>query len=170
MKQKNEALKIADLILSEKDEHTEYYNYDKYITSFDKETAIKSANQFGTPQYYLDEEALKDRAKYFIDAFQKDIKKSEFYYAFKCNDLPEQIKILKSCGFKADVASLFELKLALKIGFEKIIYTGPGKTKEELSLVLNNSDKVILNIDNMVYLSTHVSGVGLSAHETFSLY
>lgn len=83
-----------------------------------------------------------------MNTFKQHLPDSEFFYAFKCNDLPYLIKTLKNIGYNADVASLFELKLALKLGFGKIIFTGPGKEDEELKLAIENSDKVILNIDN----------------------
>jgi diaminopimelate decarboxylase len=55
---------------------------------------------------------------------------------------------LKSYGYNADVAGLFELQLALKLGFTKIIFTGPGKSLEELKLAIAHKDKVIINVDN----------------------
>ena len=113
-----------------------------------KEKFIESVNKFGSPQYILDEEILRKRCKRFIDIFKEKLPNSEFFYAFKSNDLPYLIKKVKEEGFHADVAGLFELKLALKLGFEKIIFTAPAKDEEELKLALENNDKVILNIDN----------------------
>ncbi|MDO8741169.1 MAG: alanine racemase [Candidatus Woesearchaeota archaeon] len=113
-----------------------------------KNFLLESAEKFGTPQYFLDEAKLKQRALFFMNTFKKYISNSEFFYAFKCNDLPFLIKTLKNISYNADVASLFELKLALKLGFDKIIFTGPGKENEELELAIKNNDKVILNIDN----------------------
>lgn len=113
-----------------------------------KDMLLESAEKFGTPQYLLDEAKLKKRALFFKNTFKKYISGSEFFYAFKCNDLPFLIKTLKNAGYNADVAGLFELKLALKLGFDKIIFTGPGKENEELELAIENNDKVILNIDN----------------------
>jgi len=113
-----------------------------------KELFFEAAKRFGTPQYILDEAVLKEKALNFKNTFREHIPNSEFFYAVKSNDLPYLVKKLRSYGYNADVASLFELRLALKLGFEKIIFTGPGKTVEELSLALDNPDKVIINIDN----------------------
>ena len=113
-----------------------------------KDIFFEAAKKYGTPQYILDEEKLKKKAMNFMSTFRSYMPNSDFFYAFKSNDLPYLIKRLKSYGYNADVASLFELQLALKIGFDKIIFTGPGKSDEELKLAINNRDKVIINIDN----------------------
>lgn len=97
-----------------------------------------------TPAYVLDEHYLRMRAERFLAAF----KGAKVFYAFKCNDLPHLIKTLKSEGIHADVASGFELRLALKLGFREIIYTAPAKEDEDLRLALKYADRVIINIDN----------------------
>jgi len=114
-----------------------------------KKLFFDSANKFGTPQYILDEEVLREKALGFIKTFRRYIPNPEFFYAFKSNDLPYLCKFLKNLGYNADVAGLFELKLALKLGFEKIIFTGPAKTDEELRLAIENRERVIINIDNI---------------------
>lgn len=113
-----------------------------------KELFLQSAHKFGTPQYILDEDVLKEKALGFMKTFGKYIPNSEFFYAFKSNDLPYLAKFLENLGYNADVAGLFELELALKLGFEKIIFTGPGKSVEELKLAIDNKDKLIINVDN----------------------
>jgi diaminopimelate decarboxylase len=112
-----------------------------------KDIILKSVEKYGTPQYILDEKELRKRAISFKNSFQSNISNVEFFYAFKCNDLPYLARILKEEGFNADVASILELKLALKLGFEKIILSGPGKSKEELELAVDND--VMINIDNL---------------------
>jgi len=114
-----------------------------------KELFLESIKKFKTPQYILDENELRREALHFIKTFRKYIPNSEFFYAFKSNDLPYLANKLKLLGYNADVAGLFELKLALKLGFEKIIFTGPGKSDEELKLAIENRGRVIINIDNM---------------------
>ncbi|HER43286.1 MAG TPA: hypothetical protein ENO08_02355, partial [Candidatus Eisenbacteria bacterium] len=71
------------------------------------------------------------------------------FYAFKCNDLPILVKAVKKAGYQADVAGLFELELALRLGFERILFSGPGKSGEELALAARNPDRVTVIIDNM---------------------
>lgn len=113
-----------------------------------KNMLIRSASSFKTPQYLLDESVLRSDALLFKRTFQKYFKRCRFFYAFKCNDLPYQISVLQNLGFDADVASSFELQLALRLGFKRIIYTSPGKSEFDLKFALRHSDKVIINIDN----------------------
>jgi diaminopimelate decarboxylase len=63
----------------------------------------------------------------------------EIHYAFKANPNPEVLRFIQSLGAGADVASLGELRLATETGYpaEKIEFTGPGKTIEELSLAID---------------------------------
>ena len=110
---------------------------------------LESARTYGTPQYILDLDRLKERAQLFSRTFSQYLPHSDFFYAFKCNDLPLLVNTLKEAGFQADVAGIFELQLALKLGFERIVFNGPGKSKEELNCALKEKNRVIINIDNM---------------------
>lgn len=129
------------------DDGSYYKNIVKEIIG-KRDLFLESADKFGTPQYILDEDVLKEKALFFKNTFKKYIPNSDFFYAFKSNDLPYLVNKLRLLGYGADVAGLFELKLALKVGFNKIIFTGPGKSIEELKLAIKNRDKVIINIDN----------------------
>jgi diaminopimelate decarboxylase len=149
MKKVDKIVDILKKILTDHVATNEPGVFHKYLGLVDRENFLKSSKALGTPQYLLDEAALRKRAEFFLSTFRKHIPECESFYAFKCNDFPSLIKILKESGFNADVAGIFELQLALKLGFEKIIFTGPGKSEEELDLVIKNSDKVILNIDNV---------------------
>ncbi len=144
-----EIFKLVKQILKQdiKEDSPDFW-YD-YIYSIDKNAFIKSAKKYGTPQYLLDEDSLIKRAEEFKKIFRKQIPKSEFYYAAKCNDLPYLLTVLKNKGFKIDVAGIFELQLALKLGFDKIIFTSPGMDRKEIKLAVLNCDKVILNVDSL---------------------
>ncbi len=129
---------------------TDVNSLKEYLRKFvgKRDYFLESAAKFGTPQFFLDESRLGERADFFRETMGKYIHDAEFFYAFKCNDLPYIIKFLKKRGYHADVAGIFELKLALRLGFEKIIFTGPAKSDEELRLAIKNYKKVIINIDN----------------------
>jgi diaminopimelate decarboxylase len=147
--------KVSRKIETEKILHSpswEYFNpyLNKAISQ--KDIIIKSATSFGTPQYLMDEDYLIQRTKLFINSFRQHLPNFKAFYAFKSNDLPYLLDIVRKNGAYADVASLFELRLALKLDFEKIIFTAPVKTEEDLSLAISNSKKVILNIDNLTEL------------------
>ncbi len=113
-----------------------------------KDLLLESASRFGTPQYILDEDVLREKASGFMQNFRNFIPNSRFFYAFKSNDLPYICGFLRDLGFNADVAGLFELQLALKLNFKRIIFTGPAKSTEELLLAIENRNRVVINVDN----------------------
>jgi diaminopimelate decarboxylase len=119
------------------------------IRRIDGETLLESARGFGTPQYFLDLDSLKERALFFARTVREHIPNCGLFYAFKCNDLPILVKTLKKTGYQADVAGLFELQLALRLGFERILFSGPGKSGEELACAIENRERVTVIIDNM---------------------
>ncbi|MFH1642107.1 MAG: hypothetical protein ABIC04_04355 [Nanoarchaeota archaeon] len=139
-------IEIVKKVWKEVVENDDPSRYKKYIKKLPTDLLLKSAEEYGTPQYILDKNQLQKRARLFLDTFKKHIPNIEAYYAFKCNDFPVLIKTLKQEGFYADVAGIFELQLALKLGFEKIVFTSPGKSYEEIDLAAKNG--VIINIDN----------------------
>lgn len=112
------------------------------------------AEAYGTPQYFLDVDQLRARAASFMSTMQRSIPKCSCCYAFKCNDLPLLVRILGSEGFQADVAGLFELQLALRLGFDTILFSSPGKSVDELRLALKQRHRVVINVDNMDELLT----------------
>ncbi|MBN1885829.1 MAG: alanine racemase [Candidatus Krumholzibacteriota bacterium] len=120
-----------------------------FIRRIDTERLRASAERFGTPQYCLDLDRLRERAGLFARTMRSHLPASECFYAFKCNDLPLLVKTLKEAGFQADVAGIFELELALRLGFERILFSGPGKSADELALAARNGDRVTVIVDNM---------------------
>ncbi len=119
------------------------------IRRTDNEVLLESARTYGTPQYFLHVDNLKERASYFARTVRDHIPGSELFYAFKCNDLPVLVKALKETGYHADVAGLFELELALRLGFGRILFSGPGKSVEELACAVRNVERVTIIVDNI---------------------
>jgi diaminopimelate decarboxylase len=109
---------------------------------------LESVKKYGTPQYLLDENLFLENLTLLKSSFQKSIPKSRLFYAFKSNDLPYIVGLLKNNGVNADVSCMFEMQLALKIGFKDIIYTAPYKSDDEIIFAIKNN--VVLNIDNVV--------------------
>ena len=136
-------------ILDERINNASNTHFRTETESLDTKTLLRSCKRFGTPQYVLDRKMLVERARYFKDTFAKYIPNAEFFYAFKCNDLPALINAVKATGFQADAAGMFELELALRLAFDKILFSSPGKSEEELALALSYPDRVIVNIDNL---------------------
>ncbi|MGB2949191.1 MAG: phosphopantetheine-binding protein [Rhodococcus sp. (in: high G+C Gram-positive bacteria)] len=89
------------------------------------------ARDFGTPVYIFDAERLESAAHDLARALPQP---SSIYFSLKANPNPAVAETLRHAGCSAEVSSIGELDAALTAGFDAadIIYTGPGKTDEEI--------------------------------------
>ncbi|MCX8011519.1 MAG: diaminopimelate decarboxylase, partial [Ignavibacteria bacterium] len=96
------------------------------------------AETIGTPFYLYSKKSLVDNFNEFKKAFG-DID-NKIFYAVKANSNLNVIKLFYSLGAGLDVNSAGEMHRALKIGAKPndILFTGVGKTKEEILLGLQN--------------------------------
>ncbi|WP_319548699.1 hypothetical protein [Desulfogranum marinum] len=101
-----------------------------------------------TPLYLFEPEVLRRRSERFKVAFQKHFKNTVFYYAVKSNNYPEVARVLTTTGFGLDVSSGLELKMALGLDTQSIIFSGPGKTRAELEMAVTASERVTVLIDS----------------------
>src|ERR1700679_198401 len=94
------------------------------------------AADIGTPFYVYSTERLKTNYRAFADAFAG--LNAMICYAVKANTNQAIIRILAECGAGADVTSVGELERALAAGIrpEKIIYSGVGKRRDEITAAL----------------------------------
>ena len=101
------------------------------------------ANQVGTPFYVYSTATLERH----FDVFQGALHGLDALvcFAVKANSNQAVIKTLASRGAGADVVSGGELTRALKAGVpaEKIVFSGVGKTDEEIRLALDSGIKQI---------------------------
>jgi diaminopimelate decarboxylase len=103
----------------------------------------------GSPLYLVDSTKLSHQAARFRAAFESRLPKTRFYFAMKSNNMPEVSRILTSQGFGLDVSSGLELAAALEMGADDIIFSGPGKTRDELMLAAAHPDRVTLLMDSI---------------------
>ena len=119
----------------------------KYINnslSIEKFKVQDIAKRFGTPIYCYSYKQLKEN----INNFKKSFKSFSplICFAVKANTNVSIIKEIKKFGLGADVVSMGELMIALKAGINpnKIVFSGVGKTSDEISYAI---DKKILLIN-----------------------
>jgi diaminopimelate decarboxylase len=95
------------------------------------------ADEVGTPVYVYSRATLERHAQVFTDGL-KDVPKKLIAFAVKSNPNLAVLKVLKGQGFGADVVSGGELMRALAAGIapKNIVFSGVGKTREELQLGL----------------------------------
>lgn len=109
------------------------------------------AEKFGTPTYlYFINTLEKQRAK-IQDGLTKYC---EIYYSMKANPLLSICQYFAAKKLGCEVCSKNELLTAIKSGFpkNKIIFAGPGKTDQDLTLCVTNNIKAIIceSIEEMI--------------------
>ncbi len=112
-----------------------------------KKEILKLVAKYGTPFYLIDRANLEKSVDDFKAAFSAYLP-GRPYYAVKSNYHPYILETVTKKGFGLDVSSGRELKLAIKAGSKHIVFSGPGKTDEELTLALKYANRVTVHIDN----------------------
>tara|TARA_B100001564_G_C20616545_1_gene660212 strand:+ start:184 stop:1398 length:1215 start_codon:yes stop_codon:yes gene_type:complete len=100
------------------------------------------AKKYGTPTYCYSYKELKEN----INNFKKSFKSFSplICFAIKSNTNVSLIREIKKFGLGADVVSMGELMLAIKAGInpKKIVFSGVGKTLDEINFAINK--KILL--------------------------
>lgn len=94
------------------------------------------AAEIGTPTYVYTAEGLKAAWRAYADAFAgQDV---DICYALKANSNLAVVRTLAQLGAGGDVVSVGEMRRALAAGIpaDKIVFSGVGKTREELAEAL----------------------------------
>jgi diaminopimelate decarboxylase len=97
------------------------------------------AERFGTPAYILDEQALRDRAREYLDAMRTRHPRSEVCFAVKAYPSIAMIRVLAAAGLGCDVVGAGELRIALAAGADPatIVMHGNAKSDEDIQAALD---------------------------------
>lgn len=108
---------------------------------------VEIAGEYKTPLYVYSANRLIENYRQYEDAFSS--MNHIICYAIKANYSSSIIKLLSSMGAGADVVSGGELYMALRAGIkpEKIVFSGVGKTCEEIRQAIN-TDICFINIES----------------------
>ena len=143
--------------------------YIKKILTIDKVKIQDIAKKFDTPTYCYSYNQLKKN----INNFKKNFKSFSplICFAIKSNTNVNLIREVKKFGLGADVVSMGELMMALKAGInpKKIVFSGVGKTKNEINyaidkniLLINAESKSeIIEIDRIAKLKKRKVKIGI---------
>ena len=117
----------------------------KYINKklkIEKVSVQNIAKRYGTPAYCYSFSKLKENINNFKKKFESF--SPLICFSVKSNSNINLIREIKKFGLGADVVSIGELMLALKAGVnpKKIVFSGVGKTSEEISFAI--SKKILL--------------------------
>ena len=107
----------------------------------------KLASKFSTPFYLYSEGNIIENYKAFSNNFKKS--KPLICFSVKANSNIQILKVLKRMGSGADVVSGGELLKALKSGIKpnKIVFSGVGKTEEEIKLAIRKNI-LLINVES----------------------
>ena len=119
----------------------------KYSLCVENLTAHKLAKKYRTPFYCYSLSQLKSNYQLFNKAF-KDINPI-ICFALKSNSNIFLLKELKKMGAGADVVSIGELMKSKKAGINsrKIVFSGVGKTEEEIKMAINQK-VLLINVES----------------------
>lgn len=116
---------------------------------FQKKTPfLDSAREYGTPQYFYDEPGLVRNIAFFRRSFSRYMDEYHLFYALKSNSFRGLYERVVREGMGLDVSSGFELHMALATRCDRILFSGPGKTDEELALAVEHRSRVTLLMDS----------------------
>lgn len=128
----------------------EYKNGELYC----EEVPIKKIlEDVGTPVYIYSAKTIRRHYKVFEKSFSNI--DHLICYSVKANSNIAIISLLKQLGSGADIVSVGELKRALKAGIDpkKIVFSGVGKTPEEIEFALL-ADILMFNVESLEELET----------------
>lgn len=114
------------------------------------EVAVKDLiAQYGSPLFVISEKTIREKYQEANRAFTTRYPKVQFAWSYKTNYINAVCNIFHQEGSWAEVVSGFEYQKALKNGVpgNRIIFNGPDKTDEEITLAIQN--KSPLHIDHL---------------------
>ena len=130
-----------------------YFKYKNNNLFCENVKVTEICKKFDTPFYLYSSNALI----YNYKVLKELLKGINFLiaYSVKANSNFSVLKTFANCGAGADVVSVGELKKVLKAGISnnKIVYSGVGKTKDEIAFALKNKIEQF-NVESFEELET----------------
>jgi len=150
MKDRDRILRAAGRILDRNTPTIEREELEAFVDSFiqRRERYLELTRNHGSPLYVFEPGVLRERAARFIEVFSGRLPEIAVFYAVKSNNYPGIARTLVECGLGLDVSSGLELSMALECGAETIVFSGPGKTGEELEWASKHHDRVTVLVDS----------------------
>ena len=142
-----------------------HFQYRDGVLHAEDVSLARLADEVGTPFYCYSTATLERHYRVFSDAFAGT--SHLVCYAMKANSNQSVLRTLAKLGAGADVVSGGELKRALAAGIpvNKILFSGVGKTVDELRLAVSH-DILCINVESepeLEALSRVASGMGRTA-------
>ena len=122
------------------------------------------SNELPTPFYLYSQKSIKENINEYLSSANS---RTLFCYSVKANSNMTILNLIASEGLGFDVVSQGELYRALKTGVstKKIVYSGVGKTRDEIKYALENNI-LCFNVeskDELMAIDQEASSMGLIA-------
>jgi len=126
----------------------------KIISEIDGIPVPELMEKFGSPVFVLSEKTIRDTYAEAKQAFQTRYPKVQFAWSYKTNYLDAVCNVFHDEGSWAEVVSGFEFQKALSNGVNgsNIIFNGPEKSEEDLTLAINHNACIHIDHFDELYL------------------
>lgn len=110
------------------------------VWSLEHDRVTELARSYGTPLYLYDSHRVQHQFHRLKDSFSKLGLNADLHYSVKASSTLGILAFLRKQGAKFDVVSGGELLRCLEVGAtgEDIVFSGVGKTQEEIELALRH--------------------------------
>ncbi|MCK5729580.1 MAG: alanine racemase [Draconibacterium sp.] len=126
----------------------------KIISEIDGIPVPELMEEFGSPVFVLSEKTIRDTYAEAKQAFETRYPKVQFAWSYKTNYLDAVCNVFHDEGSWAEVVSGFEFTKALSNGVNgsNIIFNGPEKSEEDLTLAINHNACIHIDHFDELYL------------------
>jgi diaminopimelate decarboxylase len=130
-----------------------YFSYQGGVLCAENQPLPDIARQFGTPLYVYSKAALTDHFSAYANACKKNARGADsalICYSVKSNSNLAVLQLLHRLGSGFDIVSGGELLRVIAAGGDpaKVIFSGVGKTREEMRLALSH-DIACFNVESI---------------------
>ncbi|NOY95479.1 MAG: diaminopimelate decarboxylase [Chlorobi bacterium] len=126
----------------------------KIISEIDGIPVSELIKDYGSPVFVISEKTVRGTFAEARQAFETRYPKVQFAWSYKTNYLDAVCSIFHSEGSWAEVVSGFEFEKALLLGVNgsNIIFNGPEKSEEDLTLAINHDACIHIDHFDELYL------------------
>ena len=126
----------------------------KIVSAIDGIAVDKLMNEYGSPLFVMSEKTIRETYAEARRAFETRYPKVQFAWSYKTNYLDAVCSIFHDEGAWAEVVSGFEFQKALSLGVNgsHILFNGPEKSEEDLTLAINHDACIHIDHFDELYL------------------
>lgn len=125
----------------------------KPITHINNVPVKDLINNYGSPLFVISEQNIRNTYKDAYNTFSTRYPNVQFAWSYKTNYLDAVCRVFHQEGSWAEVVSGFEYKKALNNGVtgDKILFNGPDKSDEDLTLAVENNSPIHIDHFDELY-------------------